>query len=302
VSSRIIATPLAPTVGVELSGLDLREPFTEQEAAELQDLMWRHSVLVFRDQQVAADDHIRLVELFGTVADELGDGSRHAYVSNVVDGAMLADGALLFHSDLTYTPAPYQILSLAAVELSGPVSPTRYASLAGGYDALPDELRERIADLTNTHVHWHLDGDDYVKTDLSATPDRAEYASVDQFPRNTWPVVHPHHRTGVPQLYVAQWFSHIDGMSDSDSEALLEELYGYLYDASNIYEHRWAEGDLVVWDNLAVQHGRPEFRGTGAVRTLRRVIATGDGRGMAETYELGGAAMPFAHAYGGRTE
>jgi alpha-ketoglutarate-dependent taurine dioxygenase len=34
--------------------------------------------------------------------------------------------------------------------------------------------------------------------------------------------------------------------------------------------HEWQEGDLVVWDNHAVQHGRPEV-GDSEARTLRRV-------------------------------
>jgi taurine dioxygenase len=288
----IATTPLAPTVGVEVHGVDLTQPFTPEVADELRELMWQHSVLLFRGRQISDDEHVRLVSLFGTVSDEFGDGNLTNRVSNVIEGAMLADGGLLFHSDLTYTPAPYRILSLAALELRGEVAPTRYASLAGGYAALPQELKDRIADLTNTHVHWHLDGEDYVKTDVSATPSGAEYGSLEQFPRTTWPVVHHHHRTGVPLLYVAQWFSHIDGMSEEDSDALLQELYAYLYAPENVYEHHWAEGDLIVWDNPVVQHGRPPFRGKGAVRTLRRVMATDEGRGMAETYLLAGAAMP----------
>ena len=297
-SSRITTTPLAPTVGVEITGLDLREPITDGEADELRDLMWQHSVLVFRDQDTEPDDQIRLVGQFGTVADELGTGATHTFVSNVVDGAMLGDGDLLFHADLTYTPAPYLVICLAAIELRGAVSATRFASLAGGWAALPDDLRARVADLTNTHVHWHLDGDDYVKTDLAATPDGAEYrvdravppadvagsacaphdrcaATVRQ------PVVQPHRRL------------HRGGERRAAGGAVRLPVR-----PANVYEHEWRPGDVVAWDNLAVQHSRKPFRGGDAVRTLRRVIATGDGRGMAATYQLAGAAMPGAHAYG----
>jgi taurine dioxygenase len=53
-----------------------------------------------------------------------------------------------------------------------------------------------------------------------------------------------------------------------ESEALIEQLFAALYAPDNVYEHRWRPGDLLIWDNLALQHGRdaPE-----RPRTLRRV-------------------------------
>ena len=55
--------------------------------------------------------------------------------------------------------------------------------------------------------------------------------------------------------------------------ALIEELYAFLYHSPGerfTYVHEWREGDLVIWDNHAVQHGRPEV-GDRDARTLRRV-------------------------------
>ena len=54
------------------------------------------------------------------------------------------------------------------------------------------------------------------------------------------------------------------------SEAVLAELCARLYAADNVVSHEWRTGDLVVWDNLALQHGRPAITGPGE-RTLRRV-------------------------------
>ena len=57
-------------------------------------------------------------------------------------------------------------------------------------------------------------------------------------------------------------------MSRAESDSLLEELYTCLYDPQHVYVHGWEPGDLLIWDNLTVQHARPEPR-PGA-RTLRR--------------------------------
>lgn len=53
--------------------------------------------------------------------------------------------------------------------------------------------------------------------------------------------------------------------------ALLEDLFAHLYRPEHVDVHRWAPGDLVVWDNHVLQHGRPDV-GTEARRTLRRVV------------------------------
>jgi taurine dioxygenase len=59
-------------------------------------------------------------------------------------------------------------------------------------------------------------------------------------------------------------------MEDSAAREVLDSLFQYLYDPSNIYEHRWEVGDLVVWDNIAVQHSRGPIP-AGCRRRFRRV-------------------------------
>ena len=54
---------------------------------------------------------------------------------------------------------------------------------------------------------------------------------------------------------------------------LLDELFAHLYDPAHMYEHTWQQGDLVVWDNLATQHGRPDVQFEGPARTLRKTFS-----------------------------
>jgi taurine dioxygenase len=60
------------------------------------------------------------------------------------------------------------------------------------------------------------------------------------------------------------------GVSAADSDALLADLFDVLYDDTNTYSHSWAVGDLVLWDNVALHHGRRDFPRTEA-RPLQRV-------------------------------
>jgi taurine dioxygenase len=60
------------------------------------------------------------------------------------------------------------------------------------------------------------------------------------------------------------------GLDPDDSESLLEELFALLYAEDNRYVHEWRVGDLVLWDNVALHHGRPAFDSAEG-RTLQRV-------------------------------
>ena len=86
-------------------------------------------------------------------------------------------------------------------------------------------------------------------------------------------MLHRHPRTGRSLLYVSQQCTiDIEGLPDDENEALLEELFDHLYAEGLVLEHHWREGDLVIWDNVAVQHGRGTVDLEGPERTLRKVF------------------------------
>jgi alpha-ketoglutarate-dependent taurine dioxygenase len=62
-------------------------------------------------------------------------------------------------------------------------------------------------------------------------------------------------------------------MSDEESEELLEALFMHLYSSPHHWDHEWRLHDLVVWDNLAIQHSRPNVPAGGPARTFRKVAA-----------------------------
>jgi alpha-ketoglutarate-dependent taurine dioxygenase len=70
-------------------------------------------------------------------------------------------------------------------------------------------------------------------------------------------VVWQHPRTRLPPLFDSQQISaRIVGLAPDESELLLEQLFAHLYRPEVVWDHERRRGDLVVWDNLAVQHAR----------------------------------------------
>ncbi len=244
-------------VGVALDR-DLRLPLTEREQRQLRALLHQHGLLLFRGQQLSQTQQIQVMEACGAVL-HAPDGI--GYISTNGAKGSLGTGELAFHSDLSFTPSPFEAISLHATEVVDGGSSTRFASGARAYRRLTPELRERIESLQVLCA---------MPVDMGT--DRLSERIPADMPQHWQPAVLAHPHTGEPILYVNQQHSaRVAGLSDEDSVALLRELFAQLYRPENVYEHRWHNGDLVIWDNLSLQHARGDLQHSGQ-RTLQRVV------------------------------
>jgi taurine dioxygenase len=258
--------PLSDMLGVELVDFDLVHPRDPEEQAELRRLFCEHHLLLIRGQDVDDADQTRFVGCFGPV-HRVATGAEASYISNRPD-RMLGTGTtrLLWHSDGTYGARPGIATSLWAEDVSPDSSPTAWVNAVRVLEELPAALRARIETLNAVHlrdteaeptVRWRVE-------DISAD------ASPERFARHTHPIVYPMPHTDQRTLLVNELLtSHIADLPRDEGEALLQELFGLLYADANIFTHRWEKDDVIIWDNLALQHNRPVDMGSG-VRHLRR--------------------------------
>ena len=85
------------------------------------------------------------------------------------------------------------------------------------------------------------------------------------------PIVGRHPETGRELLTVnACYVTRVDGWTVEESTPLLEQLYALRERPEFTYRHRWQVGDLLIWDNRAVQH-RVVGDTDGQARDLHRV-------------------------------
>ncbi len=226
-------------------------------------------LLVFRDLDPAYTIQQRLTEVvigLGASDDVDVRDTDDSYVSNRREGAAGPFGRLQFHSDAQWSSVPIESISLYAVEAEPPVVPTMFSSTTVAWDRLPADLRARVAGLEVIHIAGQERRDDDEDDDLLvAVP--AERRSV------TTPIGHRHPRTGKTMLYISEQHTHdVVGWSRDDSDALLTELFTYLYDPATMVSHDWHTGDLALWDNVALQHGRSNVNLEGPARTLRKCV------------------------------
>jgi taurine dioxygenase len=256
---------LPGSIGLEVHDVDLRlmnDPAAGWTSNDIELLreQWalRHLILV-RGPVLSGDQQLAFVARFGPLVAERRPWG---YVSNVRPDGIVREGALLFHSDFAFTFAPTTAISLHALEMPAGGAPTRFADAVRAAGLVPSALRRRLEGARVLNVYDFNGSDDQRMRERDATPGSPSFAH---------PVIGRHPRTGEEIVLVNQMHSdRIIGVSDAESESLLAELFAVLYDPGNILEHSWTIGDLVVWDNVALHHARPDFPAQEA-RTLQRV-------------------------------
>lgn len=225
-------------------------------AEALRALYQRDGLLLVRGLELSQADQIELCRHLGPVNESQFE---NFLVSNVAKEGHLGTRELLWHHDVPYLPAPYLGASLHALKVDPGAVGTRFASGFRAYERLPPALKERIDGMKALHVRERVFDRRNRLTDLQ----EGDVCTVHD-------IVRRQPETGRPYLFVSENLSPcIIGLSEADSQALLEELFGYIYAADNVFEHRWVKGDIVIWDNLTLQHARG-LAGTGT-RTLQRV-------------------------------
>lgn len=259
---------LHPAVGAEIEGFNPRRPLDDQTIGALRQALDDRGVLVFRNLDI--DEDMQRYMVYTLIGEEAPapsgtDKKKPRIVSNKMEDGAAPYGRLLFHCDTMWARRLEPILSLYGLRVDGPTAPTTFVSMGDAWDRLPEALRTRVAGLEGRHGFDHKypnwGGDEHV---------------IDTYyeqPRSmVRPVFFPHPRTGRTILYVSQQATiEILGLAEGENEALLSELFGYLYAPEAVLSHQWREGDLVIWDNIGVQHGRGVVSLDDPERSLRKV-------------------------------
>lgn len=264
------AEPVAPSFGTQITGFQPEVLDDPQACDRLRRLFDTRGLLLFRDLDIDHPTQVRLATML--IGKEHLVGNPEAgtapikdtfYISNERPKSAAPFGRLQFHSDTMWSDEPFEVLSLYALNVEQPAVPTTFVSATDAWATLPDELRVRVETREALHTAGEVRRGDL--TDVVLT-------TVERPPSTTTPIGRSHPRTGETILYVCEQMTReIVGLDREESERLLEALFAHLYDPERRWNHQWRNGDLIVWDNQAVQHARPNVYSDGPPRTLRKV-------------------------------
>jgi taurine dioxygenase len=159
-------------------------------------------------------------------------------------------------------------ISLCAIEVEPDAAATRFVNTELAAAEMPDAMRAKFADLDVVMLANTVDGREDIPARTVRVPDDAPW---DRYMRTDRPVISDHPITHTPFIPVSpQQASHFAGCTEEQSDELLDEMFAYLYADRFVYEHQWLEDDLIIWDNITLQHGRHE-NAPDARRCLRRI-------------------------------
>ena len=272
----ITVTRIGKHLGAEISGVHLSQPLDDNTFAQVAAAFFDNEVVYFRNQSLTPAQQIAFTRRFGVLEahvrkeSRLGGHDEIFVLSNKLDANGKAIGAQdagrFWHSDLSYKREPSMLSALYSVEI--PVKDgialgnTYFASTTAAFNALPDMMKQRLEHMRNVHSYREYRLKNYagqqederrgIRTVQEHAPTPEQLASVPDTEMN---VVRVHPVTQRKCLFINEGHtSHLTGMSRAESDAELAKLYAHMTQPEFIYGHSWRPGDLLMWDNIAVQH------------------------------------------------
>ena len=284
--------PVQPGFVGEVTGIDICQPLTSDQAAAIERGMDDYAVLTFPKQPMTDEQQVVFSANFGELEIplaaqmakpetrrfqklELGD------ISNFAVGTterlrerddsrrMYALANRLWHSDASFRAvgAGYTLLHSRINPSKG--ANTEFADMRAAYDALDDATKADVEDMLVEHS-------------IVFSREQIGFAvQGDGNPDNLKPVKHrlvvTHPVTGRKSLYLSSHIGGIVGWPVPEARAFIRDLTEHATQRRFVYSHPWQVNDLVMWDNRTVMHRATRFDDLKEKRDLRRTSIKGVG-------------------------
>lgn len=266
---------LTSRIGAVVDGVDFRAPADAGLTGELRDLLNQHKVLAFGEVDLDDEGQQRVARWFG------GLTTAHPTIPSV-DGApyvLPVDSEYgksnQWHTDVTFVVNPPQVSTLRSIVIPPYGGETLFANEAAAYQDLPDPLRDLADSLRAVHSNGYDYARDFVRqarTDLERKQDELFVSTVYE---TEHPVVRVHPLTGERGLFIGGFVQQVQGLSKSESVALIKIFQSYVTRPENVVRWSWSPNQLVIFDNRITQHYAIDNY-DNLPRRLNRVTVAGD--------------------------
>lgn len=250
-------TPLDASFGATVRGVELAT-INDDAFAALYEVWLKYALLIFPGQHLDNAQQTGFAKRFGKLEFDLvelsnvkEDGSLRLGADD--DMVKILKGNMGWHHDSTYMPVQAKGAVFRAEVVPPEGGETGWADMSAAYDALSPEMRRRIDGLSAHHSLIHSQ----LKAGFKAKKkEDSEYFGygLDQQDAPLRSLVKTHPETGRKTLTIGRHAHAIPGLSEAESEALLDELLDFACQPPRLYHHSWIPGDVVLWDNRCLLH------------------------------------------------
>lgn len=267
--------PLSRAVGAEILGINLLEPLSDAQIAEIRKIWLQNSVVFFREQPLEPG-------AFQAFAQRFGDIIEYPFVKGLPDFPLIVPVLKLphethnfggvWHTDTTYLQEPPMATMLIARELPPVGGDTLFASNYAAFEGLSPALQDTLRTLKGVNssakaavTHSREDR----LADSATDKGRSELNSEH-------PVVRTHPETGREAIYVNPGHTvRFAGWTESESAPLLNYLFVQQVKPEYTCRFVWRPGSIAFWDNRCALHN-PINDYHGHKRLLHRITLKGD--------------------------
>ena len=272
--------PFVAPIGAEVRGLALSDPLRPETLMAMHQALLRYQLLVFPDQRLDDEQHLEFARHWGKLQLHVLDQYRHSgrpeilWITNLdangqPKGEHPDPGATVWHSDGSWSAERGLVTFLHSLRIPAAGGDTLYANMYAAYEGLSPDDKRYLNGLMAVHDL------DYSRRQTSARRQMSEEQKRDAPPVD-WPIVRIHPETGRKCLYVGQHASHVRGLPEVESRALIKRLIAHATQPQYVYRHQWRTNELVMWDNRALVHSATEFDWINDVRVIRRTTTVGE--------------------------
>jgi taurine dioxygenase len=258
--------PTGGALGADIAGIDVSRPIDDATFGRIYAAWNAHLVLRFRGQKLDDEQLTAFSRRFGELdmapiraAKDPNHPHRPeiAVISNVVENGKpvggLGNSELVWHQDMSYNELPPKASLLYGIETPPNGGETFFYNLYTALDTMPASLRRRIEGRACKHDATRNSSGQVRQGYLESYSNEARPGAIH-------PMIVRHSDTGRPALYLGRrpgaW---IVGLSDAESDALLDEVWGHIETGPHYWAQTWQPGDLVIWDNRCTLHRRNQL-------------------------------------------
>lgn len=264
--TQIAIKRLTGAIGAEVRGVNLNQPLDETTFATIHQAFLDHCMLVFRGQFLEPEAQTVFTHRWGEVLrapylKQLEMPDHPEVIEGVNRGKAYAFTTEQWHSDLSFMPTPPAHAILAAQVIPETGGDTMFANQYVAYETLSEGMKRLLRELRAWHGGAKL----------------AAYSGIENTaPPQSHPIVRTHPETGRKGLYVNRLYTYcIEGLTEDESQGLLDFLFEHICRPDFTYRHQWAPGDVIMWDNRCTVHYAVRDYGE-APRVMHRTTIAGD--------------------------
>ncbi len=278
--------PTGEILGATVSGIDLKQPLSDTNFATLLRALGDYGVLRFPDQLISAAAQkqfsVRFGELHVLSSSQYfePDMPEVTILSNVrKEGKLIGkpDAGQFWHTDMTYNRVVGFVNVLVAHAVpqrdGKPLGNTEFTNTQAAYADLPADVKSRLANATAIHYlnkNWEQMSQKGSRPPL--TPEQ-----IRERPPVSHPVFLQHPISGRRVIYVnPSHVVNIEGMSADESHQTLNYLFDHVMQPKYRHVHRWAVGDVLLWDHLGTWHNAIADYGPDEHRLMKRCQVMAD--------------------------